>query len=190
MRGTGIPARTTRIAAVSPRVTARVAGAFYLLTFVTGGLALVMRGPAGTAVGLVAGVCYLGVTVLLYLLFKPVSRALSAIAATVSVVGIVVGPLSLPGVHSLVFFGVYCLLIGYLIVRSTFLPRPLGALMMLASLGWLTYLAPQLAERLYPYVLAPGIIGEGALTLWLLVIGVDVPSWHVQAEAARASMPT
>jgi hypothetical protein len=86
-------------------------------------------------------------------------------------VGIVVGPLQVKGVHPLVFFGFYCLLIGYLIFRSTFLPRILGALMAFAGLGWLTFLSPPLAKYLYPYILAPGNIGEGALTLWLLAIG-------------------
>jgi len=42
----------------------------------------------------------------------------------------------------LVFFGVYCLLIGYLIFRSAFLPRILGVLMGFAGLGWLTFLSP------------------------------------------------
>jgi hypothetical protein len=72
-----------------------------------------------------------------------------------------------------VFFGVYCLLIGYLILRSTFVPRVLGVLMMCAGLGWLTYLSPRLAHTLSPYILAPGFIGEGSLTLWLLVARVD-----------------
>jgi hypothetical protein len=36
--------------------------------------------------------------------------------------------MKLKGVHPLVFFGFYCLLIGYMIVRSTFLPRILGVL--------------------------------------------------------------
>jgi len=183
-----MPAVTNRLAAMSPGLNARLAGAFYLLTFLTGGLALVVRGRVGVASGLVAGGCYLGVTLLLYILLKPVSRNLSLLAALVSVAGIIIGPLPWQGVHSLVFFGVYCLLIGYLIVRSTFLPRVLGALMMFASLGWLTYLFPSFAESLYPWVLGPGIIGEGALTLWLLAIGVDVPKWHEQAGAARASI--
>lgn len=83
-------------------------------------------------------------------------------------------------------FGVYCLLIGYLIVRSTFLPRILGVLMAFASLGWLTFLSPSLAHSLYPYNLTPGIIGEGALTLWLLMVGVTVPRARHLAPAPGA----
>ena len=83
----------------------------------------------------------------------------------------------------LVFFGFYCLLIGYLIFTSTFLPRILGALMVVAGLGWLTFLSPPLAKSLSPYVLAPGIVGEGLLTVWLLVKGVNVQRWNEQAEA-------
>ena len=80
----------------------------------------------------------------------------------------------------LVFFGVYCALIGWLILKSIFLPRILGALMLFAGIGWLTFLWPPLAKALYPYVLAPGLIGEGALTLWLLTAGVDAPGWKEQ----------
>jgi hypothetical protein len=72
----------------------------------------------------------------------------------------------------LVFFGFYCLLIGYLIFRSTFLPRALGVLMAFGGLGWLTFLVPPVSSALSPYSLAPGILGEGALTLWLLAFGV------------------
>jgi Domain of unknown function (DUF4386) len=51
---------------------------------------------------------------------------------------------------SFVFFGFYCLLIGYLIFRSGFLPRILGAGMAIAGLGWLTFLSPPLAHDLSP----------------------------------------
>jgi hypothetical protein len=85
---------------------------------------------------------------------------------------------------SFVFFGFYCLLIGYLIFRSTFLPRILGAGMAFAGLGWLTFLSPALAHHLVPYILAAGI-GEISLTLWLLVAGVNAQRWKEQASAAR-----
>jgi len=84
----------------------------------------------------------------------------------------------------IVFFGFYCLLIGYLVFRSTFLPRILGAGMMFAGLGWLTFLSPPLANYLYPYNLAPGGLGEIALTLWLLVVGVNPQRWKERAVAA------
>jgi hypothetical protein len=83
-----------------------------------------------------------------------------------------------------VFFGVYCLLIGYLIFQSTFLPRILGALMSLAGLGWLTFLSPPLANYLSPYNLVLGFLAELSLCLWLLVKGVDVQRWKDQASAA------
>ena len=92
---------------------------------------------------------------------------------------------------SFVFFGLHCLLIGYLILRSTFLPRIVGALMVCAGLGWLTFsfaslLSPPLARSLYPYIILPGAVGELSLTLWLLVMGVNVQRWKEQAGIAEA----
>jgi hypothetical protein len=88
---------------------------------------------------------------------------------------------------SFVFFGFYCLLIGYLIFRSSFLPRILGAGMALAGSGWLTYLFPALTHHLSPYILAVGL-GEVSLTLWLLLAGVNSQRWKEQARAAQASI--
>jgi hypothetical protein len=48
----------------------------------------------------------------------------------------------------LVFFGFWCVLIGYLILRSTFLPRIIAVLEVLASLGYLTLLWRPLAHYL------------------------------------------
>jgi hypothetical protein len=84
----------------------------------------------------------------------------------------------------LAFFGVHCLLVGYLILRSTFLPRVIGGLMVFAGLGWLTFLSPQLANSLAPYNMMPGGIGELSLSLWLIVIGVNAKRWQKQAAAA------
>jgi Domain of unknown function (DUF4386) len=173
----------------SPRPKARMAGAFYLLTFLTGTPALFLNGGLGMALGLVAGVCYVAVTILLYALFKPVNQGLSFFAAFLSLVGCASGPVSALfhfalAINPLVFFGFYCLLIGCLIFASTFLPRFLGALMAFAGLGWLTFLWPPLASRLSPYIFSPGILGEGALTLWLLGMGVNAERSSEQARAA------
>jgi hypothetical protein len=120
-------------------------------------------------------------------LFKPVNKTLSLLAASFNIIGLTIGRLDL---HprgediELVFVGLYCLLIGYLIFRSTFLPRVLGILMAFAGLGWLTSLSPALTNYLTPYNLAPGILGTGSLTLWLLVFGVDAQRWKERASAA------
>jgi hypothetical protein len=89
---------------------------------------------------------------------------------------------------SFVFFGFYCLVIGYLIFRSGFLPRILGVGMAIAGLGWLTFLLPTLARDLSPYILAAGI-GELSLTLWLLVAGVNVARSKETPSVARADRP-
>src|SRR5258706_2183104 len=133
----------------------RTAGLFYLLTFITGITSMVVRGKAGLVVGLVAGGSYVVVTVLLYQLFTPVNKPISLIAAVVSFLGIAAGAAQLTRVNPLVFFGVYCLLIGYLLLKSTFAPRFLGVLMACAGAGWLTFLSPSLATQLFPYSVVP-----------------------------------
>src|SRR5215471_3653232 len=179
----------------SPRAKARIAGVFYLLTIVTGAFAAFVSGKLivySEVASLAASGCYLIVTLLFYGLFKPVDRSLSLIAAVFSLVGCTMGVLSvfhlLPSpinsINPLVLFGCYCLLIGYLIFRSTFLPRILGVLMAFGGLGWLTFASATLANSLTPYNLAPGILGEGALTVWLLLFGVNAERWTEQARAA------
>ena len=90
----------------------------------------------------------------------------------------------------LVYFGFYALLTGYLILRSTFLPRILGVLSMCGGVGWLTFLYPPLAHRLFLYVLAVALLGAASLIVWLLVKGVDVQRWRERARAASASLST
>jgi len=148
---------------------ARLAGVVYLLVFVTGIIALVVRGRVGSAAGLIAGVLYIAVTGLFYDLFKPVNQRLSLLAAAVSFAGIAVGPLF--KVNPLPLFGIYCILIGSLILKSTYVPRFLGVLMAVGGIGWLTFVSPSLATQLSPYNYAPGMVGEGSLTVWLLVAG-------------------
>lgn len=183
-----------RVAGTS-RPRARITGIVYLFYFLTAAFAhflvsgrLVVYGDAVNIVGIA---CYIAVTLLFYHMFKPVNRNLSLVAALFSLVGCAITALSVvhlvpSHVSPLLFFGPYCVLIGYLIFTSTFLPRILGVLMMFAGFGWLIFLSPPLEDQLSSYIEVPGVLAEGSLMLWLLVMGVNVTKWE---EAATRSGP-
>lgn len=91
---------------------------------------------------------------------------------------------------TLIFFGVHLLVLGYLIIRSTFLPSLVGLIVAVAGAGYVIdafapLLFPSYAEAgLSTYVvILPALVGEGALTLWLLIRGVNRRKW---LEAAAA----
>jgi hypothetical protein len=181
-----------RIAEASPRPRARTTGVVYLLYFLTAVSAEVFVGRgrlvAYDAVNLIAYAFYIAVTLLFYDMFKPVNRSLSLLAALFSLLGCANDLLSLFNlapykISSLVFFGPYCLLLGYLIYRSNFLPRILGVLMAFAGVGWLMFLSP-LANHLSTYLKVLGFLAELSLMLWLLVKGVNAQQWKEQAGAA------
>jgi len=86
-------------------------------------------------------------------------------------------------ISPLLFFGPFCLLIGYLILSSSFLPRVLGVLMALAGLGWLAFLSPAVPRYLSLAIEVLGFLAELSLCLWLLVMGVNVERWKQQASA-------
>jgi hypothetical protein len=86
----------------------------------------------------------------------------------------------------LVFFGLWCVLTGYLIFKSTFMPRILGVLLAIDGLGWMLYLAPPAAYRLFPFIAAASAVSEIPLQLWLLIMGVNPKRWKEQAAAALA----
>ena len=177
----------------SPGVNARIAGLCYLVNIATSLIAFSGKGSHSWIVvsGIVATASYIAVTILLYYLFKPVHAGLSLLAALFSLTGCIVGVLGpshvLPfHINSLVFFGLYCLLIGVLIFESTFLPKFMSVLMALAGLGWLSFVSRPLAASLSPYHYVAGGIGEGILTLWLLFMGVDAARWDEQAKTGSA----
>ena len=84
----------------------------------------------------------------------------------------------------LVVFGLWCVLTGVLIMRSTFLPRVLGVLELIAGLCWLSFLWMPFARVISPYSQLLAGIGEMALTFWLIIRGVNASRWE---EAARTA---
>jgi hypothetical protein len=82
----------------------------------------------------------------------------------------------------LFLFGLWCLLVGLLICRSTFLPQGLRVLLAIAGLGWMMYLVPPVANRLFmPYITGASALGEIPLEFWLIVMSVNADRWRQQA---------
>ncbi|MGA8533397.1 MAG: DUF4386 domain-containing protein [Candidatus Tumulicola sp.] len=179
------------------RFRARITGAVYLLYFLTviSASFLIGRVPVAysDAANLIANALYVVVALLLYRIFNPVSRNFALLAVMVSLLGCLVQSLSLFHLttpqSALPIFGLFNLTIGYLILRSTFLPRALGILMVLSGVGWLMVLSPELVKRLGTYIEVIGIVAEACLMLWLLVVGVNVQRWSEQAAAAPIQKP-
>jgi|SRR5664280_185617 len=100
------------------------------------------------------------------------------------------GPLS-DGSYAVytVFFGFDILCLAYLVLRSKFLPRIIGVLLAIDGAAYLVYsfsnvLAPGFATHLVPWIQSPAPIAEGALSLWLLVMGVNMQRWNKAADGA------
>jgi len=233
----------------SPQVYARIGGVLYLIIIVIGLFAeafvrdkLIVAGDAAAtasnirasellwraaiAGNLIHLVCAVFLTLILYVLLRPVSRNLALLAAFLDLMSIAIEasskehllaalfplgkadylkaftPPQLDAMvylaiksHSygfglsLIFFGFACLVAGYLIFRSGYLPRVIGVLMQIAGLSYLTnsfalVLAPRIADLLFPAVLVPAFIGEASLCLWLMTKGVNVEKWNAKANPA------
>jgi hypothetical protein len=87
------------------------------------------------------------------------------------------------------FYGFASIILGYLMFRSGYLPRVLGALLALGGLGFVTsnilyVIAPASTSFL---LLVPTILAMLLLGLWLLVRGVDVAKWNERVAAEHQS---
>ena len=166
----------------------RLAGTLWLIVILAGVVSFLAQSGSprvAFAANLFAGVCYLGVTALLYELLKRIEKRVALFAALCGVAGVASGAASdliktdppTQGFYvSMVFFGFQILSTGYLITRSSVIPRVLGVLLMLGGASYFinsftNFLAPALGAHLAPFVVPIAILGEGALTIWLLVKG-------------------
>jgi hypothetical protein len=83
----------------------------------------------------------------------------------------------------LIFFGVSCLVIGYLMLRSRYFPRTLGVLQAIAGIcslinSFALLLSPPFADKVFPAIVLQSFIAELSTCVWLLVRGVNVPMWQ------------
>lgn len=240
---------STQAVSGSVQAHARAAGALYLVIIVLGLLgeavvrgSLVVSGNAaataqrimesqwlwrlGVAGELVLLVCAVALTLLWYVLLRPVNRNLTLLAIFFALISLAVESVSalylqaalapLSGSEylqaldpatrhamaylaivahanafgvALIFFGVECLIVGYLIRKSGYFPKAIGVLMQIAGLCYLVnsfslILSPSLASVLFPAILAPAFIGESSFCLWLLIKGVDVAAWERKAATS------
>ena len=88
------------------------------------------------------------------------------------------------------FYGVALVLIGRLVFISGYLPRWLGGLLALGGLSTATgmlliIVAPAYASS---YLLLPMMAAMLAMTLWLLVFGVDVPNWQKRTVSVQPKL--
>jgi Domain of unknown function (DUF4386) len=233
----------------SPQVLARTGGVLYLIIIILGlfeeifvrGRIIVSGDATATAANIrsfeplwrlgiasefVLLICGITLTLIFFLLLRPVSRSLAWLAVFFNLVSLAVEassqlyllgalfplgkaeylkafqPKQLYAMASLsikshgygfgvalIFFGCVCLILGYLIFRSGYLPKTIGVLMQIAGLSYLTdsfalILAPSFANRIFPAILVPAFIGEASLCLWLLVKGVNLEKWNARAANA------
>jgi hypothetical protein len=234
---------TNRTHNASPLVYARIAGLLYLVNIACGMFGeifvrgrLVVAGDAtatahnilsseflfrsGIAGDLIMHITDVPMTVIFYVLLRPVSRDLSLLTALFSMLQTAIlganklnlvtvllllggstslkamAPAELQALASLslamhangfgiglIFFGMSCLIAGYLMFRSEYFPKAIGILQAIAGLSYLInsfalLMAPALAERMFPAIVLPAFIGELSTCLWLIVKGVNLTKWN------------
>ena len=180
----------------SSRVLSRIGGILYLYIIVAAVFGemyvrdrLIVRGDAAATASNILGsetlfrvsvagelitcLCDVALAGILYVLFRPVSRNVSLLAAA----------------NRLTFAGVYCvskfflvaaliLLDGSQVYRSGYAPRAIGVLLVIGGAGYLVHsvtqtLSPATAGSLFPWIILPAFPAELGLTLWLLLRRVD-----------------
>ena len=87
-------------------------------------------------------------------------------------------------------FGLHLLLLGYLAYRSGYIPRVLGALLVIAGLGYATdSFGAVLSQTSWTDISSFTFLGEFLLALWLVIRARGIASGAAALEAAPGSRP-
>ena len=148
-------------AEVSPSLKARITGALYFLSLLTGLFADYFFHDKAYTAGLLEISGMIAVTLLLYAIFRPVNKSLALLAASLN-------------------------LVAMIFEAQRVNPQGQGVGLVIHGLGWLTYLSTPFQN----YNLGICLFGEGSVMLWLLVMGVNDQRWKERANAAGASTRT
>ncbi|MBV9027182.1 MAG: DUF4386 domain-containing protein [Candidatus Eremiobacteraeota bacterium] len=89
---------------------------------------------------------------------------------------------------SLLFFGFVLICWGYLVYNSGYFPKAIGILLVAGGLCYIInsfalFLAPALANALFPYILLPSFVGELSFCLYLIVVGVNVEKFTLRLRS-------
>jgi hypothetical protein len=92
---------------------------------------------------------------------------------------------------NLALFSFDCFATGYLIYKSTFLPRTLGVLLGIGGLCYLYnsvayFTPPGAVPDFFPFIYLPSLAAEISLALWLLIVGVNAARWQAQMTLSAA----
>lgn len=187
------------------------------LANVAGSAALFRLGIAGSLAMMVAFLVY---ALLLHRLLQPAGRGLATAMLSLAAVSVPVYMLNQASLYALlplardalhaeagralelyrfgnavgaIFFGLWLIPLGLLVFRCGYLPRAIGVLLTVGSLGYLVlfvqaFFFPGLARGLWsnPLLLVTHA-SELALMLWLLVRGVNTAAWERCASAFQGA---
>jgi Domain of unknown function (DUF4386) len=170
---------------------------------------------SGLVAHLLVAVTNVPLALLFFDLFKVVNRKLALLDVFFTLVGtaieaagllnqftplVLLGSGHSTGVLSAIDYDIYTVFycfdivcVGYLVFRSTFLPRVIGVLLAIDGLAYLVHsftdvLAPGFAAHLAPLTDLAPLLGEGSLCLWLLIVGVDAERWKKRAVQGPADL--
>ncbi len=133
-------------------------------------------------------VLFFGVALIKLLqVYQLTNRATSSVGLQQKVEALLIGFDTLWTV-GLLFFGVHLIVLGYLALKSTYIPKALGVLLILAAIGYgIDGVAKSLMSNYLDYkstfeviVIMPSVIGEFSFTLWLLIKGFKKKPFKIQ----------